>query len=465
MKNRLNDLDSKSYMKFLKSWYINDDSSLLDFIRFFTKEYNPDETSSAVAVYGVDYESIDLQRLTGRRITDITKNALNEKISYAIINLQNETLESEQGVNIFFVNTLTPILKQMFQYLEDRRYITIFVRNHQSGSNFYPAAWHMGKLVTAYFEMKDEKLGCINGSDSGDKNFPVTGSEVLYALNFRQTLTVPKTSTAIKYHPGRNFTKSVIPSWFILKPPPRHEKVKLHPAKFPEVLISRYIEKYTKPGESVFDPMSGTGSTQMASLESGRLAYGCEITDHFYRIAVDRLRQFSKNNSISSTDGNHLFFIEHGDAYYFDRNAEFPPEFDYIITSPPYWDMLNMKGAETQQKRRDRDLLTNYSDLDTDLGNCAEYDIFLAKLIRIYDKVISRLKPGGHMTIIVKNIKKKGTIYTFAWDLAEKLAPKMELCDLSFWLQDDIRIAPYGYGNAWVSNTFHQYCLTFQKTG
>ncbi|MGD9489770.1 MAG: DNA methyltransferase [Calditrichaceae bacterium] len=463
MKNRLNDLDSKSYMKFLKSWYIADVSSLPDFIRFFTKENNPEETPSAVAVYGIDYEALDLQRLTGRRIIDIEQDLLTEKISYAVINLQNEHLDSEKGVINFFINTLTPILKQIYNYLEPKRYLTILVRNHESGNNFYPSAWHVGKLVTQYFEMKDEKLGCVNGSDTGNKNFPHTGSDIFYALNFRHTLTAPQASTDVKYGPGRNFNKPDFPSWFILKPPPRHEKVKLHPAKFPEVLISRFIEKYTKPGDSVFDPMSGTGSTQMAALETGRLAYGCEITEHFHRIAVERLKQFSANNKIPGTDGNHPFIIAHGDAYFFDRTAGFPSEFDYIITSPPYWDMLNMKGAETQQKRRDKDLLTNYSDLDTDLGNCAEYDIFLAKLIRIYDKVISRLKPGGHMTIIVKNIKKKGTIYTFAWDLVEKLAPEMELRDLNFWLQDDIRIAPYGYGNAWVSNTFHQYCLTFRK--
>ena len=67
------------------------------------------------------------------------------------------------------------------------------------------------------------------------------------------------------------------------------------------------------------------------------------------------------------------------------------------------------------------------------------------------------------MTIVVKNIKKQGSNYPFAWDLAERLMKKMVLLPESFWLQDDISIAPYGYGNTFVSNTFHQYCLSFQK--
>jgi hypothetical protein len=67
------------------------------------------------------------------------------------------------------------------------------------------------------------------------------------------------------------------------------------------------------------------------------------------------------------------------------------------------------------------------------------------------------------MTIVVKNIKKKGRNYPFAWDLAHALQEKLILLPEAFWCQDDIRIAPYGYGNTWVSNTFHQYCLSFQK--
>ena len=48
------------------------------------------------------------------------------------------------------------------------------------------------------------------------------------------------------------------------------------------------------------------------------------------------------------------------------------PKFDYVITSPPYWDMLNMKGAETQANRRNTGFNTNYSDNTDDLGNLSD---------------------------------------------------------------------------------------------
>ena len=105
----------------------------------------------------------------------------------------------------------------------------------------------------------------------------------------------------------------------------------------------------------------------------------------------------------------------------------------------------------------------NYSDNKEDLGNTSDYNDFLNDLVAIYFNLIGLLKPGGYITIVVKNIKKKGSNYPFAWDLSLKLQEKLILLPETFWLQDDISIAPYGYGNTFVSNTFHQYCLNFQK--
>jgi DNA modification methylase len=200
--------------------------------------------------------------------------------------------------------------------------------------------------------------------------------------------------------------------------------------------------------------MSGTGSAQLAALATQRNAYGCELTKHFHEIALDRINNVKHDND---------FYLALDDAWNFDSHDRFPAQFDYIITSPPYWDMLNMDGAQTQKTRNRKGLRTNYSELDTDLGNCADYDTFLTRLLKIYNKTLLRLKAGGYFTVIVKNIKKKGIIYTFAWDIVENLSETLDITQINFWLQDDIRIAPYGYGNAWVSNTFHQYCLTFKK--
>ena len=83
------------------------------------------------------------------------------------------------------------------------------------------------------------------------------------------------------------------------------------------------------------------------------------------------------------------------------------PVFDYILTSPPYWDMLRAKGAETQEKRRASEALdVFYSDDPNDLGNLDDYDEFLQKLVDIYTGLKPIVREKAYLTIIVKNVKK-----------------------------------------------------------
>jgi hypothetical protein len=132
--------------------------------------------------------------------------------------------------------------------------------------------------------------------------------------------------------------------------------------------------------------------------------------------------------------------------------------------SPPYWDMLHVKGAQAQKKRRtSADLDVFYSDNPNDVGNLHDYEEFLAKLVAIYAGLKPVLKEKAYLTIIVKNVKKGGKIYPLAWDLGRELGKVYTLKDEKLWLQDNQRLAPYGLGSAWVSNTFHHYCLQFRN--
>ena len=135
-----------------------------------------------------------------------------------------------------------------------------------------------------------------------------------------------------------------------------------------------------------------------------------------------------------------------------------------MITSPPYWDMLHARGAKTQKDRRSSpELDVFYSADPNDLGNIPDYSEFIERLTKIYEATKSFLKPRAYLTIIVKNVKKGGQIYPLAWDLAHRLGETYTLKDEKIWVQDNQRLAPYGLGNAWVSNTFHHYCLQFRN--
>jgi DNA modification methylase len=253
-------------------------------------------------------------------------------------------------------------------------------------------------------------------------------------------------------------------SWFIHNPPPRRKDVLRHPAKFPETLAQEFIEFFTKPGQWVLDPMAGTGSTLVAALRCGRNSVGIELNPIYAGIANQILSE--EMMLLDSPEDGLVARIIPGDAALATDllSTTSPRLFDYVLTSPPYWDMLHVQGAQTQRKRRDSDTLdVTYSDQPDDLGNIHDYPEFVEKLSTIYINLQSSLRSGAYLTIIVKNIKKKGVIYPLAWDLAGRLAKVYTLKDEKIWCQDDIRLAPYGLGNAWVSNTFHHYCLQFRN--
>ncbi len=251
-------------------------------------------------------------------------------------------------------------------------------------------------------------------------------------------------------------------SWFIHNPPKRKKDALVHPAKYPETLAQEFIEFFTKTGEIVLDPMAGTGSTMIAALRAGRNSYGIELNPKYAEIAKQLITEERAALGDSISTRNLQSQIISGDASHA-INYQLPIT-DYVLTSPPYWDMLHARGADNQKKRRDSEELdVVYSEDPNDLGNIYEYEEFLARLVKIYAGLKPLLREKAYLTIIVKNVKKGGKIYPLAWDIARELGKTYTLKDEKIWLQDNQSLAPYGLGSAWVSNTFHHYCLQFRN--
>ncbi len=470
MKNKFNRLTSKEWLPFQKSWFkFEDDAKFYsENIRFFSKAH---EDNSYVLYDGhsahIIREICDENKLRYINYDDYNK----QEIQFAIFDLRNEISEFTSLKEYLSIKqNLIEKVTGIYEKVEHRRFISVIIKNVQVNSAYYPFAWDIAKELSSIYSIKDEKIGCISTEKSTVfENCFSTALDGFYALYFRKD----ENSDGIYKATSFNIFKSInqnpsilkfersIPYWFILKPQPRNKNEILHPAKYPEDLVEMFIKTFSKENDLVFDPMSGTGSTQMGALKLNRKGYGTELSDFFTEIANNRCKLFCEGLKTKKLHNYADFKILNLDARNISKK-DFP-EIDYLITSPPYWDMLNMKGAENQAKRIKKGLQTNYSDNNDDLGNLADYNRFLNELIAIYLNLAELIKPGSFLTIVVKNIKKKGKNYPFAWDLSNALQQKLILLPEVFWCQDDISIAPYGYGNTWVSNTFHQYCLTFQK--
>jgi len=68
-----------------------------------------------------------------------------------------------------------------------------------------------------------------------------------------------------------------------------------HPAPFPYELAYRLVRMFSFHGDTVLDPFSGTGTTMVAALKTGRNSIGVEIDAEYCRIAAHRLRDETSN--------------------------------------------------------------------------------------------------------------------------------------------------------------------------
>jgi site-specific DNA-methyltransferase (adenine-specific) len=64
-----------------------------------------------------------------------------------------------------------------------------------------------------------------------------------------------------------------------------------HPTQKPLALLEYLISKVTQPGDLIFDPFIGSGTTAVAAKKLGRHYYGCDISEKYVTIALKRLEE------------------------------------------------------------------------------------------------------------------------------------------------------------------------------
>jgi adenine-specific DNA-methyltransferase len=69
-----------------------------------------------------------------------------------------------------------------------------------------------------------------------------------------------------------------------------HVEKTIHPCQFPIELVERFVLAVTTPGDLVFDPYMGVGSTACAAALHRRRSAGADIVPEYLRIAQERLR-------------------------------------------------------------------------------------------------------------------------------------------------------------------------------
>lgn len=245
------------------------------------------------------------------------------------------------------------------------------------------------------------------------------------------------------------FTKS----WFYVNAKARSKNEIKHPAKYPEEMVEEFVSFFTKENEIVLDPFLGVGSTSVGAEKTNRKSIGIELNKDFFKISESRIN--NENHKIYNGDCREVLKQLKNNSI------------DYILTSPPYWDMLKKKRGHSDSQHGDRlnkGLNLYYSDNQLDLGNIEEYDVFLNELVKIFILCAKKLKPGKYMTIVIQNFRNNdGQYITLAWDLAKKLSKTLDFVGEKIWIQDNKKLGIWGYKASFIPNIHHHYCLNFRK--
>lgn len=132
--------------------------------------------------------------------------------------------------------------------------------------------------------------------------------------------------------------------------------------RYPEALVERMLERYSRPGDSVLDPFCGFGTTLKVCARMGRRAVGFERDDNIYRYALADL----------PADGR----LYHDAAE--NIGAYALPQFDLLLSSPPF--------------RSFRDPAS------------LDFDGYYVDLVRVFGALREHLKPDARVIVETVNL-------------------------------------------------------------
>jgi len=258
---------------------------------------------------------------------------------------------------------------------------------------------------------------------------------------------------------GKEWLQNSFTIWRDIEKTSEERKLK-HPAMFPEQLAERLINIYTKnPGELIFDPFLGSGSTIKAAYTLGKKSIGIDLSKEYVELTRQRLKGVNQdlfaNKEIklyepTIINDNSLNLLKHVQ----------PESVDLVVTSPPYWDILTMK------RTADGKAIRKYSDKEDDICNIKDYEKFLQSLKDIYTEVYKALKPNKRCCCVVMDIRKKDKFFLFHEDQSRIMREiGFELEEYVIWdrSKEYNNMKTLGYPYVFRFNRIHEFVCIYWK--
>src|SRR5919108_3611916 len=258
---------------------------------------------------------------------------------------------------------------------------------------------------------------------------------------------------------GKEWIQETVSVWFqrgLGKDHPHTSYEKQHPAPFPYLMVERLLRFFTRKGDIVLDPFSGVGSTLKACALQGRVGIGIELVDKWVQLSRQRLAR-------ETADHSHQEVIKGDSREVLKRFGN--ETFDFIVTSPPYWQILN-KPADyrVREERLEQNLDTRYSYDTNDLANIPDYHEFISELKNVWTECERVLRTGKYISVVIGDFRHKSRYVAYHSDITRSMEEVgLTLKGIIIFVQNAKKLYPYGYPYEFVPNIHHQYIMIFKK--
>ncbi len=252
------------------------------------------------------------------------------------------------------------------------------------------------------------------------------------------------------------FTRSV---WFTSFPREYGFEIRgKHGGNKPPSLLKQIIEFFTKPGETVLDPMSGVGGTLIGAALCDRRAVGIEINDAW----TDGYRQVCRKEHIQAQE------VITGDCL--ETLAKMRSHFDLVVIDPPYRESTfnpNVSGVRKQaiaNGERMTSLTESFSRDKRDFGNSPSYEVYQLRLKQLFAECYRVLKEGRYLLVFSKDEFREGAFFELSSEIASlAVQAGFRWVGKITWYQAGAPLRPYGLPFTYVPNFIDQKILVLKK--